>query len=349
MPQRPEGRLRAPPAARGFNGRGRSCSGNSGRSGGGLSLEKSGVSARQRRGIHARTNRRERATALSLERHVRAVASEPHNLDHPQALEASARYIENTLFDFGLKPERQVFAVNGVEVRNIEVNWGLTSQNLDAATLVIGAHYDSADDSPGANDNGTGVAALLEIARTLATAPPKCARPLRLVFFVNEEAPYGKTADMGALHHAEKLKARGERVLGMIALETLGYFSNTPGSQKLPFPFNWIYPTRGNFVAFVGLPGSRAILQRAVKVFRNVCAFPSTGTIAPGAIEGADLSDHWAYHHVGFPALMITDTAPYRNPFYHQRHDTPDTVDYASLARITTGVERMVRELVDRI
>ena len=312
-------------------------------------MEKSGVSARQRRGIHARTNRRERATALSLERHVRAVASEPHNLDHPQALEASARYIENTLFDFGLKPERQVFAVNGVEVRNIEINWGLTSQNSGAATLVIGAHYDSADDSPGANDNGTGVAALLEIARTLATAPPKCARPLRLVFFVNEEAPYGKTADMGALHHAEKLKARGERVLGMIALETLGYFSNTPGSQKLPFPFNWIYPTRGNFVAFVGLPGSRAILQRAVKVFRNVCAFPSTGTIAPGAIEGADLSDHWAYHHVGFPALMITDTAPYRNPFYHQRHDTPDTVDYASLARITKGVERMVRELVDRI
>ena len=289
----------------------------------------------------------ERATALDLERHIRAVASVPHNLDHPAALEASARYVEDCLTRLGLKPDLQIFHVNGVPVRNIEVVWGMPPRTGEAGTLVIGAHYDSADDSPGANDNGTGVAALLEVARGLAKAPPTCTRPLRLVFFVNEEQPYGKTPDMGALRHAERLKADGERVAGMIALETLGYFSDAPGSQKLPFPFNLIYPSRGNFVAFIGLPGSRTILQRAVRVFRSVSAFPSTGTVVPGAIEGADLSDHWAYHHVGYPALMITDTAPYRNPFYHQSHDTPDTVDYESLARITKGVEAMVRKLVD--
>ncbi len=288
----------------------------------------------------------ERATAMDLERHIRAVASVPHNLDHPAELESSARYIEDHLIRLGLKPDAQIFPVKGVPVRNIEVTWGFSETGTDAGTLIIGAHYDSAEDAPGANDNGTGVAALLEIAGGLARTPPTCARPLRLVFFVNEEQPYGKTADMGALRHAERLKAHGERVEGMIALETLGYFSDVPGSQKLPFPFNFIYPTRGNFVAFVGLPGSSKILHRAVRVFRIVSAFPSTGTVVPGVIEGADLSDHWAYHHVGFPALMITDTAPYRNPFYHQPHDTPDMVDYASLARITQGVEQMVRKLV---
>ena len=288
----------------------------------------------------------ERATALDLERHIRCVASQPHNLEHPAALETSASYIESRLLDFGLETQRQVFDVAGVNVRNIEVVWGCPDRDPKAGTLVIGAHYDSADDSPGANDNGTGVAALLEIAGALARAPPLCARRLRLVFFVNEEAPYGKTADMGALRHAEGLKDSGENVCGMIALETLGYFSNAPGTQKLPFPFNLIYPSRGNFVAFIGLPGSRTFLRSAVKAFRAVSDFPSTGSLVPGFIEGADLSDHWAYHHTGFPAMMITDTAPYRNPFYHQVHDTPDTVDYVSLARITKGVELTVRKLV---
>ena len=288
----------------------------------------------------------DRATALDLERHIRCVASQPHNLEHPAALEASARYIETSLIRFGLDPKSQIFDVDGHSVRNIEVVWGLPAQDPNAGTLVIGAHYDSAGDSPGANDNGTGVAALLEIAAALAQTPPVCARPLRLVFFVNEEAPYGKTADMGALRHAERLKAQDEKILGMIALETLGYFSEVPGSQKLPFPFNLIYPSRGNFVAFIGLPGSRTFLRSAVKAFRAVSDFPSTGSLVPGFIEGADLSDHWAYHHTGFPAMMITDTAPYRNPFYHQAHDTPDTVDYVSLARISKGIELTVRKLV---
>lgn len=285
----------------------------------------------------------QRALALNLEAHLRAVASEPHNLAYPDALERTALYIEEVLARFGYDVRWQVFEADGAQVRNIEVVLAPTSGN--APTLVMGAHYDSADDSPGANDNGTGVAALLEVARLLRERPLEPKLRLRLVFFVNEEQPYGKTEGMGALRHARALAAQKEDIAGMIALETLGYFSNVRGSQRLPFPFNWLYSDRGNFVAFIGLPGSRAFLGKAVAAFRSTGAFPATGTIAPASVEGADLSDHWAYHHLGMPALMITDTALYRNPFYHQPYDTPDTVDYASLARITQGLEQMVRQL----
>lgn len=215
-----------------------------------------------------------------------------------------------------------------------------------AATLVIGAHYDSAEGTPGANDNGTGVAALLELCRALAQTPLGPKRRLRLVFFVNEELPHGKTENMGALRHARGLKAWGERIAGMIALETIGYFSSTPGSQRLPFPFNKIYPDTGHFLAFVGLPGSRRFLGETVAAFRAASDFPSTGTVVPAFIEGADLSDHWAYNQVGFPALMATDTAPYRNPFYHKAFDLPDTVNYGSLAEITRGLNGMVRKMI---
>lgn len=285
----------------------------------------------------------QRALALKLETHLRAVASEPHNLAHPEALERSALYIEETLASFGYDVRWQVFEADGAQVRNIEVV--LAPASGSARTLVIGAHYDSAGESPGANDNGTGVAALLELARMLRERPLAPKLRMRLVFFVNEEQPYGKTENMGALRHARALAEQEEQVSGMIALETLGYFSSVKGSQRLPFPFNWLYSDRGNFVAFIGLPGARTFLGKTVRAFRNAGVFPATGTIAPASVEGADLSDHWAYHQLGVPALMITDTALYRNPFYHQPFDTPDTVDYASLARITQGLDQMLRTL----
>ncbi|MGE0856994.1 MAG: M28 family peptidase, partial [Hyphomicrobiaceae bacterium] len=168
---------------------------------------------------------------------------------------------------------------------------------------------------------------------------------VRLVFFVNEERPYGKTDDMGSLRHARALQQCGEHVAGMIALETLGYFSDAPGSQRFPFPFTWVYPDVGNFVAFVGLPRARRLVHRSLAAFRATQAFASIGGIAPGFVHGIDLSDHWAYDQCGFPALMVTDTAPFRNPNYHQRHDLPETVDYDSLARITVGLARMIETI----
>lgn len=287
----------------------------------------------------------ERAMAGRLTGHLRAVAGRPHNIAHYPALEDAARYIETTLAALGYAPTAQRYEVEGREVRNIEVLIEPHGSGTEAPTLVVGAHYDSPDDSPGANDNGTGVAALLELARALRDLAPRTHR-LRLVFFVNEEHPYGKTPAMGSWRHARSLKNAGERVAGMIALETLGYFSDEPGSQAFPFPFGAIYSNIGNFVAFVGLPGSRRFVHRAIRAFRRDTAFPSIGGVAPGFLDGIDLSDHWAYHQFGFPAMMITDTAPFRNPYYHQLDDLPETVDTESLARITGGLERMVRALV---
>jgi Peptidase family M28 len=283
--------------------------------------------------------------ATRLEAHVTAVASTPHNLDHYDALEAAAVYIEETLSGFGLKPQARVFQVAGKAVRNIEVLWEPPGATSATPTLVIGAHYDSPDDAPGANDNGTGVAAALELARSLAALRPSSGR-LRLALWVNEEQPYGKTPDMGSWQHAKALKDHGENIEGMIALETIGYFSNEPGSQQFPWPFGLIYPDTGNFIAFVGLPGCRAFLRRSLASFRANVAFPSIGGIAPGFLEGADLSDHWAFHQFGFPALMVTDTAPFRNPYYHELDDLPESVDYDSLARVTLGLEKMLRDLV---
>jgi hypothetical protein len=280
-----------------------------------------------------------------LNAHVSSIASMPHNLEHEPALEAAATYIETSLSQLGYRPSAQVYEADGRQVRNIEITLGPDGEGNGVPCYVVGAHYDSAGESPGAHDNGTGVAAVLELARLLRDHVPR-EHKLRLVLFVNEEQPYGKTPDMGSWRHAERLKKSGEQVLGMIALETIGYFSDEPYSQEFPPPFGLVYPNTGNFIAFVALPGARTFLHRALGAFRKHAPFPSIGGIAPGFLEGIDLSDHWAYHQFGFPSLMITDTAPFRNPYYHETDDLPDTVDYESLARITQGLERMLREIV---
>ncbi len=288
----------------------------------------------------------QRRLAVRLHHHVRAIASKPHNVAHYDALNAAADYIESQLRDMGHHIERQVFDTEGHEVRNIEVVIEPRVGSNGGDSIVVGAHYDSAGDSPGANDNGSGVAALLELAREFIDVQPKNVR-LRLVFYVNEEQPYSRTEFMGSWRHARRLSESGEKVRGMFALETLGYFSSDKGSQKFPFPFDYIYSDVGNFVAFVGLPGARAFVRRSLGLFRQTRTFPSIGGVVPSFIEGSDLSDHWSYHQFGFPAFMITDTAPYRNPRYHSPYDLPATVDYESLARITTGLAAMVRGLTN--
>lgn len=283
-----------------------------------------------------------------LHEHLCAIASVPHNTRHLAALEHAADHIVETLQNLGYPVTFQEFTVSGdITVRNIATR--IEPLRIDEPdliqTLVIGAHYDTAEDSPGANDNGTGVAALLELARELRGYRPDRHR-LRLVFFVNEEAPYCKTSDMGSWRFAEMLKCRKEEhVAGMIALETLGYFSTEPGSQLMPFPFNHVYDDRGDYVAFVGLPRARRFTHEATRAFRQTKAFPSIGGIAPGFIDGIDLSDHWAFDQFAIPALMVTDTAPFRNPYYHRLDDTPDKVDCTSLARIVDGLSGMIRHL----
>ncbi|CAN5359983.1 M28 family metallopeptidase [soil metagenome] len=282
----------------------------------------------------------ERALATRLHDHVVAIASEPHNIGHPAALENAARYIERQLTGMGYTVHRQSFPVDGHRVRNIEVM--ITPGVAESRTLVVGAHYDSAYDAPGANDNGSGVAALLEIARHMRPLDGRATMRYRLVFFVNEEPPYFQTHKMGSYVYATHLAQTGERVAGMLALETMGYYSDRPHSQRYPFPLDMMYPDTGNFIAFAGMTGSRGFVRKTTAAFRATAAFPSVGGSAPGFLQGIDWSDHWSFAQVGVPALMVTDTALFRYRFYHTLNDTPDRVDYDRLARVVTGLGAVI-------
>ncbi|TMH48585.1 MAG: M28 family peptidase, partial [Betaproteobacteria bacterium] len=249
------------------------------------------------------------------------------------------------LSGLGYAVSRQEFETEGVKVRNLEVR--RTGPGAGKARLVvIGAHYDSAQGAVGADDNGSGVAALLELARLLKSVQPAEGLEMRLVFYVNEELPWFATEKMGSLVHANGL-ALGEReVVAMLSLETIGWYSDAPGSQRYPFPFNLLYPSTGDFIGFVANPRSRSLLHRVIGSFRRHAAFPSEGAVGLESIAGVSWSDQWAYWNFGWPAVMVTDTAPFRYPHYHTLRDTPDKLDYDRLARVVLGLESVVRDLV---
>lgn len=284
----------------------------------------------------------ERALAGRLRRHVEGVASRPHNVAHYEALSDAAAYIERALMQLGLPVERQTFQTDGREVANIvatvEPRTGVAAQSI-----VIGAHYDSAGDAPGANDNGSGVAALIEIAAALKASPPP-GRRVRLVFFVNEEPPYFGTDQMGSARYARMIVARGEQVAGMISLETIGFYSDAAGSQRYPAPLSVAFPATADFVAFVAMPGARTWLHEVIGAFRRYAAFPTIGGVAPSQIDGIAWSDHASFAAHGIPAVMITDTALFRYRHYHTPQDTSDKLDYDRLARVTRGIAQAVVE-----
>lgn len=284
--------------------------------------------------------------AQRLREHVGTIAREEHNTAFPGQLEDVARYIESTLAGLGYTVKQQMFSVDGNRVRNLEVT---VRRPADARAkphvVVVGAHYDSAPGTPGANDNATGSAAVIELARALQEMQPAPDHEVKLVLFVNEEPPYFKSAQMGSFLHARELYTRGENVKAMLSLETIGYYSDEKGSQRYPPALDAFYPDAGNFIAFVGDLGSRDLVRNTVSAFRRHARFPSEGIAAPASIPGVDWSDHWAYREHGYPAVMVTDTAPYRYPHYHTMQDTPDKVDYERLARVVKGIEMVVREL----
>jgi Peptidase family M28 len=288
----------------------------------------------------------EAALAAALKQHIGVIAAHEHNVAHHDELEKVARFIEATLASFGYAVGRQEFTTDGKPVRNIEAVIEPSAGISDPEVIVVGAHYDSAPGTPGANDNASGTAAVIELARLLRDLQGKSGKRIRLVLFVNEEPPYFMTAAMGSLRYARALAERRERVVAMYSLETIGFYSSEPGSQVYPAPFGLLYPDRGDFVAFVGLLNSRPLLQRTIRSFRSQTAFPSIGGVAPGFIPGIAWSDHSAFAEQGFQAVMITDTALFRYPHYHRPSDTPDKVDSQSLARVVKGIERVIRELV---
>jgi hypothetical protein len=288
----------------------------------------------------------ERAIAATLKRHVETIAAREHNIRRFADLEKVAVYLEATLAGHGYKVGRQEYSVAGRTVRNIDAVIEPPAGVADPEVVVVGAHYDSAEDTPGANDNGSGTAVLLEMARLLKDLQGQSRKRIRFVLFVNEEPPYFMTDDMGSLRYARLLAERKERVTAMYSLETLGYYSDAPGSQNYPVPFGMMFSNVGNFVSFVGLTNSRSLLHQTMQSFRSHTAFPTVGGVAPAVISGIGWSDHWAFGQYGFQGVMVTDTAVFRYPHYHEPTDTPDKVDVERLARITKGMERVVRDLV---
>jgi hypothetical protein len=263
----------------------------------------------------------ERALAERLHRHVGALGSSERNFD----LDTAARYIETAL---GAGARVHSFRSGGRTVRNIEIG---------AGAIVVGAHYDSVPGSPGADDNASGVAVLIELARM--------GLPARFVAFANEEMPYFQTGEMGSHVWAGRARKAGERIDAMLSLEMLGYYRDAPGTQKYPAPLSWFYPDRGDFIAFVGDVGSRALVRRTVDAFRRHARFPSEGVAAPAGIPGVTWSDHWSFRQHDYAAIMVTDTAFFRNPHYHQASDTPDKLDYERMARVTLGLAAVIKEL----
>jgi Peptidase family M28 len=304
-----------------------------------------GVPGRSHSGPLPPLSDEERALSAALKRHLETIASREHNIRHYDELEKAARYIEATLVSAGHSFGRQEFVVDHQLVRNIDAVIEPRAGITDPDVIVVGAHYDSAPGTPGANDNGSGAAAVLELARLLRDLNGTAGKRIRLVLFVNEEPPYFKSEDMGSLRYARARAAGKERVVGMMSLETIGYYSSAPGSQKYPALFNLLFPDRADFVAFVGTPSARALVWDTVRSFRSHTAFPSIGGVAPASVPGIDWSDHWAFTQHGFPALMVTDTAPFRYPHYHLASDTPDKVNAESLARVVKGLERVIRDL----
>ncbi len=280
-----------------------------------------------------------------LKNHVAILAGSigERNIWQQNQLNAAAKYIENTLTNFGYEVSIQEFACKGLKVKNLEVERIGTSSSKDI--VVVGAHYDSVIGSQGANDNASGVSALLEIARIFSSIKPSLT--VRFVAFVNEEPPFFQTEHMGSRVYALRSRRRGEQITAMLSLETIGFYSDDSDSQKYPFPLSLLYPEIGNFIGFVGNLSSRNVVRRAISSFRRHTLFPSEGAAAPGWISGIGWSDHQAFWEAGYPAVMITDTALFRYKHYHSPEDTPDKLKYDRMARVVLGLGHVVAELAD--
>jgi hypothetical protein len=286
----------------------------------------------------------ERRTATELRRDVQTLAGEIglRSARDPEGLRRAADLLARALADAGYVVDRQGYDAGGHTAVNVE--GALLGKKRPEEILVVGAHYDAVAGTVGANDNGSGVAATLALARRFAGRPG--ARTLRFVFFAHEEPPHFQTDRMGSLVYARRCRARKEAIVGMLSLETIGYYSRAPGSQRYPEPVARLFPSVGNFIGFASDPRSRPLLVAAVDGFRAATPFPVEGAALPAEIPGVGWSDHWAFWQAGYQALIVTDTAPFRYPHYHTPADTPDKLDYDAMARVVTGLEGAISALL---
>ena len=280
--------------------------------------------------------------AKALKGHVDMLADTigARNIDRPESYKWAERYLTEELTKMGYQVQRQTYSVEGYECANL---W--TEKKGEGGTLVIGAHYDSCDQTPGADDNASGCAALLELARLIKDE--KTGPTVRFVLFANEEPPYFMNDTMGSLVYAKSCQAAGEKFLGMISLECVGYFSDEPNSQHFPTGVTG-YPDTGNFAGFVSDLGSKAFMQQCLAGFKVAKSIHAEGLAAPGLVEGVNWSDHWSFTQCGYSAAMLTDTALFRNQNYHMSTDLPSTLDYERMAAVVVGARSMVLSFAPR-
>jgi hypothetical protein len=280
----------------------------------------------------------EAATAARLAKDVEhlAIAIGPRSPKQAVALEAAAQYAEDRFRESGWRVARQPVGPGRKDV-NVAAE---PAGGAGAIALVIGAHYDTVPASPGADDDASGMAALFELARLFAGQD----LPIRLVAFTNEEMPRGGTESRGSLVAARESRARRERLIGMIALDAIGYFTDEPGSQRHPPPLGAFFPDTGSFAAFVANVPSRAFLHQTIAAFRAASAVPAEGIAVPELlVPHVRRSDHASYWDAGYAALLVTDTADFRSPHYHRASDLPGTLDFPRLAQVTVGLASAAR------
>lgn len=260
----------------------------------------------------------------------------------PLKISATRDYILKTLSQDGMNPSIQDFTIDNMTFSNVVLTF--TGLKYPREVVVIGAHYDTILGTPGADDNGSAVAMLLETARMLGNA--ELSRTLKLVFFVLEEPPIFGTENMGSRIFARRAKEAGMDIRAMISLEMVGFFSEDKGKQAFPLPLmNLFYSTTPNFIAVVGNFRSRALVSQVADGLKKGCMVPVEVLAAPAIVPGIGLSDHASFWKEGYPAVMITDSAFYRNPNYHQATDTFDTLDYKTMAELLKGLIYTVRVL----
>jgi hypothetical protein len=286
-----------------------------------------------------------------LKAHVRHLSQTiyPRSSDQPKKLSAAASYVKDALVATGAEVEEQEVRVEGEIFRNIVARFGPKA----GPVLVIGAHYDSHGDgvsaakmgkkftaethTPGADDNGSGVAGMLELARLLSAHPPS--RPVELVAYTLEEPPHFRSEHMGSAWHARSLKRAGRPVEMMVSLEMIGFFSDDEGSQSFPFPgMTLLYPDKGNFIALVSRLQDWSHTRRLKAAMAGATALPVYSMNALPIVPGVDFSDHMSYWNQDIPAVMVTDTAFNRNVEYHRAGDTWDRLDYRRMAQVVQGV-----------
>jgi Zn-dependent M28 family amino/carboxypeptidase len=284
-----------------------------------------------------------------LRRHVDRLAGliGQRHVGRPGALDAAAAVIEREFSTASYTVQRQSYRIQTVEVANLIAETPGTVPG--AGTLILGAHYDTVEASPGADDNASGVAVLLETARLLAGRRFK--RAVRFIAFTCEEPPHFYTGDLGSQRYARACRRRGEHIAGMLCLEMVGYFTDQAGTQQIPAGIPRLlhraFPRRGNFLAAVGNLGSWRLAWSFRRCFKKTTRFPLYSIVLPESVHAIRLSDNSSFWDHGYPALMLTDTSFLRNPHYHLPTDTPDTLDYPRMAQVTLGIAGAVARLAD--